>query len=171
MKRVEGILTIHCETGYEGSPWAIQDIKHIDPTKIVGGWSYDGLNILEDGDFLEIYEKNKLVWKGIISIDTNYKRMPWYILTSMSKEDQRDFFDDRSYKYHAVMERYSVNLATYIYVSAKIFDLRASGMSDDGTEIERLIDSLDVVWRNLDDDEQKFVNVWCQREGIPANEY
>ena len=166
MKRVEGVLTIHCETGYEGSPWAIQDNRHIDPTKATGGWSYDGLNILEHGDFLEIYKENKLVWKGVVDIDTNYRRTPWYILRGMSKEEQREYFGS---EYNAIMIRYDVNLATYVYVSSKIFDLRANGISDDDTAIESLIDSLDAVWHKLDDDERKFLNVWCQREGIPAN--
>jgi hypothetical protein len=172
MKRIEGVLFAHYETGYEGPPWAIQDIKHIDMSKAVngmGGWSYDGLNVLEDGDLLSIYEKNKLVWQAIVNIDTDYNRRPWYKFTNMAPEDQRKYFTDND-TYHAILERYDVNLATYVYVSSKIFDLRASGVSDDDKAIESLIDSLDAVWLKLDDDERKFLNVWCQREGIPANE-
>jgi len=69
---LEGVCTFHSETGTEGGHWAFQDSRHIHGEH----WSYEGLHILKDGDFLTIYSRfywiffrRKVVkWTGKISL-------------------------------------------------------------------------------------------------------
>lgn len=67
-KGIKGILEPFCETGTEGIIWSLQDVKHISPN---GQWSYDGLNCLEDGDFLKVFNdaaRRKVLWQGVIKM-------------------------------------------------------------------------------------------------------
>ena len=74
LQQFKGVLHLFSETGTEGGYWALQDERFI--TKGEGvpfgeQWSYDGLHILEDGDNLKIYSKEKpeaAVWEGEISL-------------------------------------------------------------------------------------------------------
>jgi hypothetical protein len=74
MTKIKGVLHLFSETGTEGGWWAIQDERHIrkDPNNPTGeSWSYDGLNVLHDGDKLTVYDKEdqaKVLWKGIIDM-------------------------------------------------------------------------------------------------------
>lgn len=66
---IKGILEPFCETGTEGIVWSLQDEKHISADG--KQWSYDGLNPLEDGDFLKIFNDaahKKLIWQGEIKL-------------------------------------------------------------------------------------------------------
>ena len=67
-KALKGKLCFHFETGLEGGYWAFQDVAFIDGEQ----WDYKGLHILENGDYLKIYDpadRNKLVWKGLIDLN------------------------------------------------------------------------------------------------------
>lgn len=66
---ITGITTFHSETGTEGGHWAFQDRRGIsgDGEK----WSYEGLHILRNGDFLSILNPQRLtqeVWSGEITL-------------------------------------------------------------------------------------------------------
>ena len=71
---LEGVCCVHWETGYEGSPWAFQDERFIEPPTEEWPherWAYEGLHILEDGDLLTIYTKDMsrlVLWEGTISL-------------------------------------------------------------------------------------------------------
>ncbi len=65
---IKGVLEPFCETGTEGIIWSLQDEKHIAPD---GSYSYDGLNGLEDGDFLKVFNdaaRKKVIWQGEIKL-------------------------------------------------------------------------------------------------------
>lgn len=65
---LEGVCHFHSETGTEGAFWAFQDSRFIFPN---GGWSYEGLHALCDGDRLTIYSPDnpqQVVWSGTISL-------------------------------------------------------------------------------------------------------
>ena len=65
-----GVLTGYFETGLEGVMWAM----HIDGLK-----GYDALEILEAGDYLEIYsEEGEIVFSGVIKPDKTIGRMPHF---------------------------------------------------------------------------------------------
>jgi hypothetical protein len=66
---IKGILEPFCETGTEGIVWSLQDEKHISADG--KQWSYDGLNCLEDGDFLKVFNdaaRKKVIWQGEIKL-------------------------------------------------------------------------------------------------------
>ena len=67
-KKIRGTLEAFFETGTEGIYWSI-----IEENKI----EYDSLNLIENGDFLQVY-KNKdykdIYWKGIIKKDFELNR-------------------------------------------------------------------------------------------------
>lgn len=72
-KVLKGFLFDWFETGLEGIEWAFQE-------KILGAAGYEGLNILEDGDILTVYnEENNIIFKGTIkkiySFDKEYKKL------------------------------------------------------------------------------------------------
>lgn len=72
MKIVEGRLEAFYETGTEGVIWSVFE---------EGKKSHDGLNILEYGDYLRIYDspkKEQLIWEGNIFYDweTNWRPYP-----------------------------------------------------------------------------------------------
>ena len=70
-KTFEGVCHLWSETGTEGGYWALQDSKFIKKVDDKEKWSYDGLHVLKDGDWLTIFNKEnpKLVaWAGIISL-------------------------------------------------------------------------------------------------------
>lgn len=78
-KGIKGILEPFCETGTEGIVWSLQDEKHISADG--KQWSYDGLNCLNDGDFLKVFNdaaRKKVVWQGEIKLKhppaTRYNR-------------------------------------------------------------------------------------------------
>lgn len=72
---LEGVLHVFDETGREGGDWAFQDKRFIGPSSVSqpnGSWSMEGLHILEDGDFLSVYDKNdtkKILWRGWIRLE------------------------------------------------------------------------------------------------------
>ena len=69
MKIIRGILHDHCETGTEGTVWALQGFDHIDNTKQYP-WSYQGLNEIETGDWLVIYNhEGEVVWGGVVQME------------------------------------------------------------------------------------------------------
>ncbi len=64
---LRGLCHFHSETGTEGGYWAFQDSQYISD----GSWSYKGLHLLEDGDYLTIYDKrdlHRMVWSGVIKL-------------------------------------------------------------------------------------------------------
>lgn len=67
MPEYSGVLHFHSETGTEGGYWAFQDEQFIKPD----GWSYEGLHILKDGDWLIIMsaDSESVVWDGEIKLD------------------------------------------------------------------------------------------------------
>ncbi len=71
---LEGVCHFWSETGTEGGYWAFQNAKYIfasTPEWPHGNWSYDGLWVLQDGDFLTIYEKDdssRIMWEGEIKL-------------------------------------------------------------------------------------------------------
>jgi len=73
-EELTGLLDFFFETGTEGGFWAFQDSRYISPPTQEfpeGQWSYEGLHILKDGDFLTIYSKDnptEIVWSGVISL-------------------------------------------------------------------------------------------------------
>lgn len=78
-KEIYGVAFAWAETGTEGFIWAVQDEKHI-KHEGPGGWSYDGLNCLENGDYLEIYdEQGKILFSGEINFMYFPKTFPYPI--------------------------------------------------------------------------------------------
>ncbi len=70
MIEYRGALTGYFETGLEGVMWAMK--RH-------GLKGYDGLVILEEGDYLEIYSADsETVFSGTIQPDKNVGRMPHF---------------------------------------------------------------------------------------------
>ena len=67
---IRGFCEWFCETGLD-PVWGVQDIKYI--TKDLMGqeqWSYKGLHVLEEGDYLTIYhpaDPDEILWEGLIS--------------------------------------------------------------------------------------------------------
>lgn len=74
---IKGLLYAWSETGTEGIYWSIQsDYKEKQ-------CSYDNLFVLENGDYLKVFDENKLVWEGVIDYDYEvgwkpYPRNPDY---------------------------------------------------------------------------------------------
>jgi hypothetical protein len=73
---IRGKCHLHSETGTEGGHWALQDERFIEPPTPEWPherWSYDGLNYLEDGDHLKIFDpEGSIYWEGSIQL----KRYP-----------------------------------------------------------------------------------------------
>ncbi len=69
---IKGKLDFYTETGTEGGYWAFQDEKFITPNENIPGgysWSYDGLHILQNGDFLKIINPDgSIYWEGTIKL-------------------------------------------------------------------------------------------------------
>jgi len=66
---VRGIVHAFCETGTEGTVWSVQDEKGISPDG--KHWTYEGLNCLQDGDYLRIFNdaaRKNLAWEGEIKL-------------------------------------------------------------------------------------------------------
>lgn len=64
---IRGVTHAFCETGTEGVIWSLQDERHISN----GQWSYAGLNCLEDGDFLKVFNdvaRKVVLWEGEIKL-------------------------------------------------------------------------------------------------------
>ncbi len=67
---IKGVCVWFCETGLD-AVWAFQDNNYI--TRDSMGqeqWSYEGLHVLEEGDYLTIYhpaDPDEIVWEGLIS--------------------------------------------------------------------------------------------------------
>ncbi len=68
--RIKGICVWFCETGLD-AVWALQDNKYIIRNSMgQEEWSYKGLHILEEGDYLVIYhpaDPDEILWEGLIS--------------------------------------------------------------------------------------------------------
>jgi hypothetical protein len=63
-KKIRGLGEAFWETGTEGVFWAVQDEAH--PA------GYDGLHILENGDYLTIFDRvdrSKILWRGEIILE------------------------------------------------------------------------------------------------------
>jgi len=74
METIKGTLFLWSETGTEGGYWALQDERFITPP-VEGSdwkwpkWSYDGLKVLEDGDYLKILSPDGTTyWEGTINL-------------------------------------------------------------------------------------------------------
>ena len=68
-KKIWGIGEAYWETGTEGVFWTVQDAKCPN--------SYEGLNILENGDYLTIFDKgeeSKILWRGRIALESESHR-------------------------------------------------------------------------------------------------
>jgi hypothetical protein len=69
-KEIKGVCEWFCETGI-GPVWAFQENKYITKDSIGREqWSYEGLHILEEGDYLIIYhpvDPDEIMWEGTIS--------------------------------------------------------------------------------------------------------
>lgn len=79
-KLVEGILTTYYETGMEGTTGLVlQDKEHITPnvnydpndsSKGPAFWhGYEGLYFLQDGDYLKVFENDKVIFEGELHKD------------------------------------------------------------------------------------------------------
>ena len=87
MTEYHGRLQFHSETGTEGGYWAFQDEQFIHvkgqevswcsgppcPASIGDSehWSYDGLKILQNGDWVTIFNddtKQEVAWEGVIDL-------------------------------------------------------------------------------------------------------
>ena len=72
MQVLYGVCHFHSETGTEGGYWAFQDEKFIFQDEHGrADWSYEGLHILEDGDWLTIFDPDdpdRVVWTGTIAL-------------------------------------------------------------------------------------------------------
>ena len=70
-KTIKGKLHSYFETGTEGVYWAIQDEKYIGEPF----WDMKGLNILENGDHLTIFEKGSknVLWEGELKLSRMHK--------------------------------------------------------------------------------------------------
>jgi len=69
-KALNGVAFFWSETGTEGGHWAFQDGQH---PPLGQQFSYEGLHVLHDGDYLTIYDKadpQKIVWEGKIALDS-----------------------------------------------------------------------------------------------------
>jgi len=72
-KTLEGVLHFFSETGTEGGHWAFQDAQYISFVDGQERWSYTGLHVLKDDDFLTIYDpanREKTVWSGKILLQS-----------------------------------------------------------------------------------------------------
>jgi len=72
MSIIKGTLDPFFETGTEGIIWSVYE---------TGKTGYDGLNCLENGDYLKIFDINNpilLIWEGIIDLEweRNYRKYP-----------------------------------------------------------------------------------------------
>jgi hypothetical protein len=74
MKVMKGVCFLFSETGTEGGRWAIQEDGFVTPD---GHWSYDGLQILKEGDDFTVYaEDGSVLFHGIICMDTKTGAIP-----------------------------------------------------------------------------------------------
>lgn len=82
---VSGVMEGFCEQGTEGTIWSVYD-----PRKV----SYDGLNPLQNGDHLTVYEPDGVTirWKGTVRFD--YSEYHHGYQRRMAKEDWVALFRD-----------------------------------------------------------------------------
>jgi hypothetical protein len=68
--KIKGVCVWFRETEI-GPVWAFQDNKYITRDSMSQEqWSYEGLHILEEGDYLTIYhpaDPDEIIWEGMIS--------------------------------------------------------------------------------------------------------
>lgn len=79
MITVSGLTHTYFETGMEGVEWIVQDSKHIHHNGM-GGWSVEGMNVLEEGDQLTITSQTgEELFSGTIKKDyvTGRKKTPY----------------------------------------------------------------------------------------------
>jgi len=78
MKEMNGVCFLYSETGTEGGWWAMQEDGFADKD---GSWSYEGLQILEEGDDFTVYaEDGSVLFHGIIHRDTETGAIPRQLL-------------------------------------------------------------------------------------------
>jgi hypothetical protein len=78
MKEMKGVCFLFSETGTEGGWWAMQEDGFTDKD---GSWSYEGLQVLEEGDDFTVYaEDGTVLFHGIIHRDTETGAIPRQIL-------------------------------------------------------------------------------------------
>lgn len=92
---IKGVLTDWFETGTEGVHWTLQDEKHISDE---GFYSYEGLHILKNGDYLEISWKGSTpIWSGVLRMLKTRKAMFDPYLTQYVKGDPNLSFPQLSF--------------------------------------------------------------------------
>jgi hypothetical protein len=78
MKKMKGVCFLFSETGTEGGWWAMQEDGFADKD---GSWSYEGLQILAEGDGFTVYaDDGSVLFHGIIYRDTETGAIPRQIL-------------------------------------------------------------------------------------------
>lgn len=71
---MNGVCFLYSETGTEGGWWAMQEDGFADKD---GSWSYEGLQILEEGDDFTVYaEDGSVLFHGVIHRDTETGVIP-----------------------------------------------------------------------------------------------
>lgn len=76
-RTIEGIIFPWVETGTEGVVWSLQESKYI--SEDGKRWDYSGLNPLQDGDCLTVFNDDGSVrWEGTIKLEyeRNYEPYP-----------------------------------------------------------------------------------------------
>lgn len=60
---IEGVFANWFETGLEGCEFILQDKTFINPD---GFWSYQGIHVIRIGDYIEVFDGDKEIWKGTV---------------------------------------------------------------------------------------------------------
>ncbi|TAL27243.1 MAG: hypothetical protein EPN97_17850 [Alphaproteobacteria bacterium] len=109
---IRGVAHAFCETGTEGVIWSLQDEKHISPDG--KQWSYDGLNCLEDGDFLRVFNdaaRKDVLWEGEIKLK--------YPGTLEYNRGVQDGVDERSWAKMFFDEKPAILIKKEAYIKVK----------------------------------------------------
>jgi hypothetical protein len=93
MKEMRGVCFLFSETGTEGGWWAIQEDGFVTEGENEGEqWSYEGLQILGEGDDLTVYgDDDSVLFHGIIHRDTktgSVSRRKGNAVTRISRKQQ-----------------------------------------------------------------------------------
>ena len=89
---IKGVLEPFAETGTEGIVWSVQDEAHISAD---GKWDLTGLNTLQDGDFLRVFNnaaRKDVLWEGEIKLKA--ARGPLDGQDGIDNAEWRKMFDD-----------------------------------------------------------------------------
>lgn len=78
MKEMKGVCFLHSETGTEGGWWAIQEDGFGTED---GGWRYEGMQYLEEGDDFTVFDDDgSVLWHGTIHRDSKAGRIPRQVI-------------------------------------------------------------------------------------------